>query len=271
VFAGVEEPVAEPELTELARKVSDHLSPLNAVLADTLIVGHSPNQPLLLQRANVGKESGLLLADVEGIFPIAWSIALEGLFPSLVRLETGILLIPEATADPALLAKLDASGLHFITDAPPTRHESWQPLRGASGERWWTNDLDTSPAVLIQKAQHVANASEETESLWRALAIERPCVSSGADAALECSLTLAASLALGTIAWELWCERESVVPLLALERFRDLDAHVRFDDRSVRVRLPLGRRYQDLNEHRLLADVYNVPWLGERVLQFSGG
>jgi hypothetical protein len=271
VFAGVEEPVTEPDLTEFARKVSDHLSPLNAVLAGTLIVGHSPNQPLLLQRANVGKESGLLLTDVEGLFPITWSSELEGLLPNLVRLETAILLIPEATADPALLAKLDARGLHFITDAPPTRHESWRSLRGASAEKWWTNDLDTSPAVLIEQAHNLANATEETESLWQALAVDRPCVRLAVDAALECSLTLAASLALGTIAWELWRERESVVPLLALERFRDLDAHVRFDHRSVRVRLPLGRRYQDLNEHRLLADVHNVPWLGERVLQFSGG
>jgi len=35
--------------------------------------------------------------------------------------------------------------------------------------------------------------------------------------------------------------------------------------------LPLGRRYRDLYEHGLLADVREVPWLDGRVLEFSGG
>ena len=88
---------------------------------------------------------------------------------------------------------------------------------------------------------------------------------------METSLTLAASLALGTIAWTLWREREVTDPLLALERFGDLDARVHSTAATLHVRLPLGRRFWDLRDHGLLADVHDVPWLDGRAITFGAG
>jgi hypothetical protein len=88
---------------------------------------------------------------------------------------------------------------------------------------------------------------------------------------LEQSLALAVAAALGTIAWELWHARETTDPLLALTRFEDLDARVRFTEDAVRVVVPLGRRHRDLYEAGLLAGADDVPWFGGRRLEFSGG
>jgi hypothetical protein len=82
---------------------------------------------------------------------------------------------------------------------------------------------------------------------------------------------IAASLALGTISWMLWRDRETTTPLLALERFGNLPARVRFTSRSVQLNLPLGRRQQDLREHGFLADLHDVPWLEGRKIEFLGG
>ena len=86
--------------------------------------------------------------------------------------------------------------------------------------------------------------------------------------ALERAVALAAGVALGTIAWMLWRTREAVDPLLALSRFEDLDARVRFSARAVRVAVPLGRRYRDLYDAGLMTDVRDVPWLDGRTLEF---
>ncbi|MFJ6997946.1 hypothetical protein [Streptomyces sp. NPDC003090] len=92
-----------------------------------------------------------------------------------------------------------------------------------------------------------------------------------AGSAAERTATLAALLGLSTIAWTLWRDRETPDPLLALHRFADLEATVRFDRDAVRVRVPLGRRHTDLLRGGLLADVPDVPWLGGRPLTFTGG
>lgn len=78
-------------------------------------------------------------------------------------------------------------------------------------------------------------------------------------------------MSLSTIAWELWREREPTDSLLALERFGDLEGTVRFDAATVRVRLPLGKRFRDLERAGLLEDVPQVPWLDGRTVVFSGG
>jgi hypothetical protein len=59
--------------------------------------------------------------------------------------------------------------------------------------------------------------------------------------------------------------------MLALHRFADLEATVRFERDAVRVRVPLGRRHADLLRGGLLSDVPHVVWLGGRTLTFSGG
>jgi hypothetical protein len=268
-FAALAVADSEAALAAFAQHVSAYLSPLDAVLTETLTTGHNPQQPLLLYRT--APTPGLLLVDVEGIFPIAWAEGLEPLVPILSRCQASLVLVPQAAADPQLLGQLHGAQARFVTDAPPTRHEPWRPVRHPMSGRWWTNDTITPESQLVKVAQLLADVAEETASLWHGLAVQRPIVGGSPNSALDRSLTLAAAVALGTIAWTLWRERGPVAPHLTLARFRDLDAWVYFSRDAVRVRLPLGRRYLDLHEHGLLEDVPDVPWFDGRVLQFSGG
>ncbi|MDW6066225.1 hypothetical protein SAZ11_61190 [Streptomyces sp. FXJ1.4098] len=107
--------------------------------------------------------------------------------------------------------------------------------------------------------------------LVAALVIERRAAPLAPDGGLERTGTLAAALGLATIAWTLWRDRETPDPLLALTRFADLEATVRYEPAAVRVRVPMGRRHADLLRGGLLADVPDVVWLGGRTLTFSAG
>ncbi len=262
VFTGQTDPLDASELTDFARQISPYLSPLDAVLRESLIDGHNPDSPLLIHGLGTAAEGGLLLVDAEGIFPIAWTADLDGLMPTLARFGETALLVPLATVDAAPLARLHAAGFRFITDAPPTRHETWRALRQPPDYRFWTNDGTTPEHRLIALASHLAVAEEETATLWQALAVQRPSVPLASEQALDRSLSLAAAAALGTIAWMLWREREPVAPYLAIDRFYDLDARVTVDRDTVRVRLPLGRRSQDLYEHGLLSERPGCPLVG---------
>jgi hypothetical protein len=265
---GLLDPVSGEDLSGLSRRASECLEPLAADLATSLLAGHEPGRPLLLAAAG----DGLLLAEVDGVFPIAWASGFEGLSPVLARLRDETLLVPTGIATSSLLREIDALGHRFVTAAPPTRGEPWRPLRLPGGyhrDRVWTND----PAVpgLARQAAGLAVAEEGARRLWQALGVERPILPAATDPAFDRHLTLAAGVALGTLAWTLWREREPVDPILALERFGDLDARVRFREHSVHVVLPLGRRHHDLFEHRLLEPVRDAVWLGGRVLEFGGG
>lgn len=268
-FAGTEIPPPGDVLTELARKLSGRLTALDSLLSYTLIKGHRPADPIILLRTTDETE-GFLIVELEGLFPIAWASDLQCLKPTLKYFNETFLLVPHNSADPELLRELHASGYRFITDAPPTRGEPWRELH-TPRQRWYTNDTDAKEATLLLAAEQLAGAAEETELIWRVLAIDRPSLPAARHSELERSLTLAASLALGTISWTLWRNRETVTPILAFERFGDLGARVRFTSTAVEVHLPLGRRQSDLYEHGLLADVYNVPWLEGRKVEFFGG
>lgn len=117
----------------------------------------------------------------------------------------------------------------------------------------------------------VREREERAFAVWDELSVRRPCAPLASAPALDRAVTLAAASAMGTIAWGLWHEREPVDPLLLLQRFGDLDARVRFEEKTVRVRLPLGSRYLELYRHGFLDPVQRTPWLGGRVLEFSGG
>ena len=270
-LAGLEDPIAEPELVDFARRISPHLSPLEAVLSGALIAGHDANRPLLLLRTDPDSGRGFLLLDTEGVFPIAFSADLNGLRPVLMRLASSIVLIPRTAAAPEVLGWFDHEGVCFITDAMPGRGESWRMLRRRPLERWWTNDGATPGSSLVQVAPAMEQAAADARLVWQSLAIDRPGITLAKDATLDRHLTMAAAVALGSMAWELWRHREPTAPHLALERFRDLDARVHFSSDSVRVGLPLGRRFSDLRDHGLLDDVTTVPWFAGRTLSFTSG
>jgi hypothetical protein len=254
------------ELLRVARATRDHLSILDATIADNLCGGHRPGAPLVLTLV----ESGLLLSDPDGAFPIALASDLAGLAPSLRLLPGAVVLVSAEAASPDVLAGLDALGSRFATGAAPGRGEAWRKLtrRDRVGIDLWTNDPRLEAGALpdvLAEVEALAGPS------WHAIASERTAIAVAPEPAFEASLGLAASLALGSIAWALWGERGRVAPGLALSRFADFDGIVRADARDVTVSLPLGRRFFDLREHGFLDDVRALPWFGGRTLRFQSG
>jgi hypothetical protein len=269
-FAGAEEAQVDERIAALARCVEPHLSPLDALIGGALVSGHRAGVPVLVHKAGADANEGFLLVDTEGLFNVAWSSALPRLFPHLAELGASLVLVPRDSVAPNVLRALDDAGFGFVTDAPAGRDEPWRRVARLPGASAWSN-RDGERADVVAAAGMLQQVAEASAMSWRALALERRAGPAAMAHTLEVSLALAASLALGTLAWTLWRERESVTPLLALERFRDLDAHVRFTTDAVSVRLPLGKRYRDLFDHGCLADVEGVPWFAGRVVRFSGG
>jgi hypothetical protein len=278
LFAGLEEPAPGPALARFARRLAPFLPALDHVILDALVRGHQATRPLLLTRAG----DGWLLAESDGVFPVAWVPGTEGVGEVLRRFGDSPLLVPADCAEVDLLERLDILGVGFVTDAPPTRGETWRSLRRREG-RWWTNikisdGACASEGVLVAATRGLGPSSQALAACWTELAERRPCVVPQEDEALERSLTLAAAVAMAEMAWTLWRTTGAgggtgtgTDPLLTLERFGDLDARVRFDPGQVRVALPLGKRSLDLARHHLLDDVAGVPWFGGRVVRFSGG
>jgi hypothetical protein len=254
----------------MARNIADQVSPLDAVVAAALLDGHQPGTPLLLSAIEQPARR-LLLSDADGAFPIASAPTVAPLLPYLQHMLHEIVLVAASAALPEVLAALDAAQLRFVTDAVPCRNENWRAVRGRPGEAWWSNDTLASDQRLAAAARRLAPAAEASDEFWQAIGAERPSVPRAANDNCDRALTLAAGLALGSIAWELWREREPTSPQLTLARFCDFGARVRVDTTSVRVSLPRGRRFSDLYQHGFLADVTNVPWFGGRVLSFASG
>jgi hypothetical protein len=262
-FAGLGAPVPGPALTEFARVAGPALPALDAVVTRALAEGHTAGEPLVLAGAGERADDGLLLADVEGMFPIAWTDTVAALLPAWRACGSPPLLVAPAAAG-ALRGLADA-GASFVVAAPPARGDRWKRLP----HRLWTNDRDGR--ALPRYASGYQQAVDLAAGLIRGLAAGRAAVPLAAGPALGRSLLLAAGLGLGALAWTLWRQREATDPLLAQERFADLSARVSVEPDRVRVRLPLGPRHSDLSVHGLLADVHGVPWLGGRVVEFSGG
>ncbi|MFI5177709.1 MAG: hypothetical protein ACHQO8_04060 [Vicinamibacterales bacterium] len=271
--AGLDAVVNEADLARLAHDVAPHLAIADGELMRSVQEGHVRARPMLLQRTSGpgDAEPGYLLAELDGLFPVAWRPSIRELADACGAFSGETLLVPVATASGDVLAALDLYGWRFVTDAAPGRDEPWRALRRPRVPRLWTNDFETPIAELVARAGTLQSATDLMGDFWRALAIDRPAAIHAADRAFDLSVTLAAAVALADIAWTLWRERETTSGLLTLMRFADFDARVRFDADTVRVRVPLGRRHQDLMDHGLLRDVTDVPWLGGRTLRFAGG
>jgi hypothetical protein len=164
---------------------------------------------------------------------------------------------------------MDEQGFRFVTDALPARSEHWRALRRPPVGRWWTNDGFTSESLLVEAAQCMPVALEDALEFWQMVAIERPAMPLARDSEMERHLTMTAGVCLGTIAWELWREREKTAPHLVLQRFSDFDARVDYSRDSVTVSLPLGKRFLDLQAHGLLDEIHDVPWFNGRKLTFT--
>jgi len=76
--------------------------------------------------------------------------------------------------------------------------------------------------------------------------------------ALERHVGAAVGAALGSLAQELWGTDTADAPLLALERFADLEVELRLND-ALAVAVPRGQRWLDLSRAGLL-DRWAIPW-----------
>ncbi|MGW2326798.1 hypothetical protein ACWC5C_13650 [Streptomyces sp. NPDC001700] len=261
-FAGLHPPVAEEQLTAFARQVRPALPVLDGVLALSVCRGHDPADPLLI----TGADDALLLIDAQGMFPIAWATDATGLLPYWQASGRPTVLLCDGPLPPGTLRDLATGGVPFLTGV--------RPLRGDPVARLpWRTPLWTASGVTpdLRHAAELPAHAERFADLATALVTERRAVPLAPDRGLERTVTLAAALGLATIAWTLWRDRETPDPLLALRRFADLEATVRFESEAVRVRVPMGRRHTDLLRGGLLADVPDVVWLGGRTLTFSAG
>jgi hypothetical protein len=257
-FAGRDESFGDDAVQAAARRLAPLLPLLDETLRAALTRARRRDAPLVLWRA----AAGFSLFDSDGLSLLCRTSALPTCSPGALHL------VPAASADTATLDAMDLANLRFITDAPPARGESWRRIAGLQGPLW-TNDTATpGPRLAALTADfedivaHVAELVEVIEA--------RPAVPRAERDALDTSAALAASAALADIAARLFPTERST-PVLALTRFRSLDAQVRIDADCVRVRVPLGQRHADLLRHGFLTTLPAVPWLGGRSLDLGGG
>jgi hypothetical protein len=256
-FAGRDEAFGDDVVQDAASRLAPILPLLDGTLRAALARARRPDAPLVLWRT----PRGFSLFDSDGL-PLLASA------PTPPRCGPGELyIVPADGADAETLDALDLANLRFITDAPAARGEAWRRVAGIQGPLW-TNDTTTpGPRLAALTADfeelvaHVAELAGAIEA--------RPALPREASNALDASASLAATSALGDIAARLF-PAERTTPVLALSRFRNLDAHVRIDADCVRVRVPLGQRHADLLRHGFLTSLTGLPWLRGRSLDLGG-
>ncbi|MGE0853106.1 MAG: hypothetical protein AB7O44_26430 [Hyphomicrobiaceae bacterium] len=266
--AGLAEPPPGAVIAATARALAPDLRGADVVLADALLRGHAQGAPVGL----VVTRGGLLaLFEPEGLFPIGLGATWHAIAP-LIPPSAPVL--AGTTVPPGLLRAISDGGTCFAAPGAPVRGESWHVLRGPSD--WWgmTNATGAQPRL-----GHAAAAWGEREaqavSVIEHLGADRPLAPGLGGGPFDRSITLAAAVALGSLAWQLamrepvaWAEPD---PLLALERFQDLSARLRISPTEVEVLLPLGPRSHDLRAAGMLADIAGVPWFAPRQVRFGMG
>ncbi|MEV6345894.1 hypothetical protein [Actinoplanes sp. NPDC051851] len=273
-FAGLAEPPDSGAVTGAAHRLAPVLPSLTGLIGLLLCRGHEPGRPLLLAAVHPRHGGGLLLTDPDGLFPIAWLTEPGPVAPLWRAAGAPAVLVAGAGAGPGaalapipvpVLAALADDGLPLICDAPPTRGDGrWHRLGGT--RRLWA----TGGVPGVPPGTDLTGPAGQLDELLTVLAARRPVPRERAGG-FGRAVALLAALGLGTIAWQLWRHREAPDPQLALARLGDLGATVRFGSERVEVRLPLGRRFQDLRDRGALRDVPAVAWLDGRTVTFSGG
>lgn len=264
-FAGLHE-CKEELIFGAGRVLRPQLPVLNGSVASNLIQGHRASAAWLLVG---GAEGQLLLVDEDGVAPCA--AAPITTLASLVAPTSSLVFVDSEAATDANLDVLDDLQIPYACAASLAHRASVVSFVSRHHGRLWTSAHGCQRGRARALAERGADLCAEALANWRAILEERPALRPGADPAFESALAFAASFALGTIAWTLWHKRERPSPQAALARFADLDARVRIDASTVRVKLPLGGRSWDLRDHGLLADVRGVPWLDGRTVTFGMG
>lgn len=121
----------------------------------------------------------------------------------------------------------------------------------------WLPDLDGLDPVLNQLGRPPLRHTDLFAPLARELAARSACPNLEVPA-LERHAGAVAGTALGSLAQELWGTGVANAPLLALERFADLEVELRPGD-VLAVAIPRGQRWLDLSRAGLL-DRWEIPW-----------
>jgi hypothetical protein len=270
-FAGSQHPLSDDTLHDFSTQMASHTGLLERKISDCVLSGREKSDPILLRRADSEHTGSFLLLDPRGCFPFLWSEDAAAASIARQDLTTPLVLVSREASGPRVLRDLDRANLIFITEAPPAHGESWRPIIQGIARLGWTNHPNPSSEFLARAARQIEASSTEAAALWEQLGLQRLGIPRAAASSLERHLTLAAAVALGILAWQLWKGRGRTTPQLALERLGDLSAHIRFSDETVAVGLPLGRRQSELFEAGLLAPVSGVPWFAGRRLEFGWG
>jgi hypothetical protein len=260
VFAGRTEPILDSELSAAAVRLRPLLAALDACLQAVISRARRPMLLLLWRDAR-----GWHLVDSDGMVVLA---AGELITQVVASAPPAPIMVPARFAEREVFDAIDYANRHFITDAPAGRGDAWRAFAGASG-RLFTNDTATTAGKLAALSARLGETLALAEELAEVLA-ERPAIPRDPLTAFEATCTLAATAALADIGARLF-PTEPTTPVLALTRFRDLDAGVRFEADRVRVRVPLGRRHADLMRHGLLGELAGVPWVTGRMIDLGGG
>lgn len=266
---GLARPAADAKLVDLGEALVPRMQPLDDHVREVLARGRTRSDACCLIAATYGERDGLLAAELVGGFPIAWSRDAAGVVERLPGSHGAPVLVPGPAVEPATFAALDRAGLRFVTDVPPTRRERWHRL-AVAGTRLWSNDTERDPAEFAQWFRRLAasEAAARAEQGWRGVA-ERTAVVRATNHAFDLGLTLAIGVALATLAWELWREREPTDAGLAYTRFGDLSGRIRVTADAVEIGLPRGRRRDDLLAHGLLRPIDGIPWLPRSRVEFA--
>lgn len=269
---GLQESISGEYIDRFAYSCRHCLTPLDSYLKRLLIEGHDPSHPLLIHQLIIEDQPHWLLMDCQGCFPLGWYVTQEMLLQALEDFPSNTFLMSDAVSQPSLFAELSTQRHRFVTTLLPSRQEKWRPIDRQ--RRLWTNDMDTQTRWLLNQSQCLPAVTATANEMTRELIVDRPVVPTQSQhpymMQFEQSLALAASSALGTVAWKLWGENEATDPVLALQRLGNLEGKVFIDSEKITVRPALGRRYYDLYQHNFLVDVVNIPWLNGRRMEFSG-
>ena len=267
-FAGLRAPVSALELDRFSRTVGDALSPMDDFLVSALARGHDLECPLMITRVDTRYARRWLLLDADGGIPVTWASDETAIRLHVRRFGPCIVLVGTAAASPSLTEGLARDGRSFLTTATPGRSEThWRRVPGTA---CWNGGAETAARRLLEAARLFPELEARALSVTRELLTGRPVGLPGEGEALEHSAALAAGLGLGALAWILWHSRETVHPLLALERFANLDGVARASADAIEIRPAFGRRYLDLQKHGLLQEIPAPPWLSGRRIVFLG-
>jgi hypothetical protein len=194
-FAGRAGSIEDAEIMSAATALRSQLPMLDQIVTANLVAGHRAEAHWLLCSV---ASAELALFDSDGLFPVATGSAKT--LGVLMAPSGSPVYVAQDSATPGLFDGLEALRIPYATT---TRGGPGAPRISAHGAH---------QGRMRAFAERGEELCERARLSWHAIRKDRPIFRDDPAAPLETSLTLAMSLALGTLAWTLWHEREPPDP-----------------------------------------------------------